>query len=320
MDGEAIRKLSVAVLVPCLDEEAAIAAVVGSFRAVLPEATIHVYDNASTDRTSEVARAAGAVVRSETRRGKGNVVSRMFADVDADVYVLVDGDGTYEAASAPAMVNLLLEQGLDLVTGTRHSSSEQAYRAGHRLGNRMLGGLVALIFGRQCSDVLSGYRVMSRRFVKSFPALSEGFEIETELTVHALELRMPMGEQPTPYGARPSGGSSKLRTLTDGWRILRTIIGLAREERPLEFFFFFAVLFLFLGLSAGVPVVLEFVSTGQVPRFPTAILSSALMILASLSGVCGLVLDTVTRGRRELRRLHYLAIPAPLSRRRTQRQ
>lgn len=320
MYGRASTDLSVAVLVPCLDEEAAIGAVVSAFRVALPEATIHVYDNASTDRTGEVAQAAGALVKREDRRGKGNVVSRMFADVEADVYVLVDGDGTYDAASAPSMVDLLLEQGLDLVTGVRHSSTDLAYRAGHRFGNRLLGGLVALVFGRQCSDVLSGFRVMSRRFVKSFPALSAGFEIETELTVHALELRMPMGEQPTPYGARPSGGSSKLRTLSDGWRILSTIIGLAREERPLEFFSFFAVLFMLLGLTAGVPVVLEYLATGEVPRFPTAILSSALMILASLSGVCGLVLDTVTRGRRELRRLHYLAIPALTSRRRTPRQ
>lgn len=311
--------LDIAVLVPCLNEQEAIGAVVAGFRAVLPGARVIVYDNGSTDRTVELALAASAEVRREPRRGKGNVVRRMFADVEADVYVLVDGDGTYSAATAPLMIDRLLEEGLDLVTGVRAETGSGSYRPGHRFGNRLLTGLVARVFGRQCSDMLSGYRVMSRRFVKSFPALSAGFEVETELTVHALELRMPIGECPTSYGARAEGSNSKLRTYGDGLRILRTIANLVRDERPLEFFTAIFATLAVLSVALGWPVVLEFLATGLVLRFPTALLSLGLMLLAFLSLACGLILDTVTRGRRELRRLAYLQVPAVASRRAVRR-
>lgn len=305
----------VAVLVPCLNEEMAVGDVVRDFMRALPEARIYVYDNGSSDGTVAAARAAGAEVRHESRRGKGHVVSRMFADVEADVYVLVDGDGTYAAETAPTMIDRLLEDGLDLVTGVRAETVSGSYRSGHRFGNRLLTDLVARVFGRQCSDMLSGYRVMSRRFVKSFPALSAGFEVETELTVHALELRMPMGECRTPYGARAAGSNSKLRTYGDGLRILRTIANLVRDERPLEFFTAIFVSLVLFSVALGWPVVLEYLATGLVLRFPTALLSLGLMLLGFLSLVCGLILDTVTRGRREVRRLAYLQIPAVGSRR-----
>ena len=298
--------LEVAVLIPCLNEAGGIAEVVASFRAALPGAAVYVYDNASTDETSARALAAGAQVRREPLRGKGNVVRRMFADVDADVYILVDGDGTYDAASAPAMIELLTEQHLDMVCGKRVDSDVQAYRHGHRLGNFVLTKLVAILFGDRITDILSGYRVMSRRFVKSFPALSSGFETETELTVHALDLRVPIAEVRTPYGARSAGTASKLNTWRDGWRILRTIGRLVKEERPFAFFVSIGSLLALAAIGIAIPLLLEFLATGLVPRIPTAVLSTGLMLVAVMSFVCGLILDTVTRGRRELKRMHYL--------------
>lgn len=297
---------NVAVLIPCLNEELAIHRVVTEFRAALPGATVYVYDNGSTDRTEDVARSAGAVVRRESLRGKGNVVRRMFADVDADVYVLVDGDDTYEAAAAPALVRKLLDDQLDMVSAARATEVREAYRPGHRLGNRLLTGSVARIFGDRLGDLLTGYRVFSRRFVKTFPALASGFEIETELTVHALELRMPIAEVETRYKERPTGSTSKLRTYHDGLRILRTIAVLAKEERPLQFFSFFSVLLASFAVVLAFPLLVTYEQTGLVPRFPTAILATGIMILAFLSLAIGLVLDTVTRGRREMKRLIYL--------------
>lgn len=305
------RALGVAVLIPCYNEEAAIGQVVRDFRLALPSAKIFVYDNNSTDRTREVAAAAGATVRSEPRQGKGNVVRRMFGDIDADLYVMVDGDGTYDAASAPRLIERLREQGLDMVVGARQTEEKSAYRHGHRFGNALLTGFVAMLFGRQFNDILSGYRVFSRRFVKTFPAISSGFETETELTVHALELRMPVDEVLTPYSSRPEGSASKLNTYRDGWRILRTIIKLFRIERPIEFYSLAGGLMGLLALLLAVPLFITYYQTGLVPRVPTAILSTGLMILASLSLVSGLILDTVTRGRQELRRLTYLACPPP---------
>ena len=307
--GSFPEALRLAVLVPCYNEEAAIGAVVRDFRRALPSATIYVYDNNSSDRTREAAREAGAVVRGETLQGKGYVVRRMFADIEADVYVLVDGDDTYHAASAPALVRRLLDERLDMVNGARVTEIKAAYRPGHRFGNLLLTSMVARIFGNRIGDMLSGYRVFSRRFVKSFPALSGGFEIETELTVHALELAMPVAEVATPYKDRPEGSVSKLRTFRDGWRILGTIMLLVKEERPLPFF---SALFALLALAAALligPVVATYLQTGLVPRFPTAILAMGLMLLGFLSLTCGLILDTVTRGRQELKRLHYLSIP-----------
>jgi hypothetical protein len=297
----------IAVLVPCYNEEAAIARVVADFRANLPDAVIYVYDNNSTDRTVEVARAAGAVVRTETRQGKGYVVRRMFSDVDADVYVLVDGDATYDAPSARLLVARLLEGGLDMVVGARRDQEEAAYRFGHRFGNRMLTGFVAQVFGATFEDLLSGYRVFSRRFVKSFPGLSGGFEIETELTVHALNLELPVDEIETPYFARPEGSVSKLSTWRDGLRILRTIVRLYRAERPLPFFCGIGLALAVASIALAIPIIITYVEQGLVPRFPTAVLSTGLMILACLAVACGVVLDTVTRGRREMKMLAYLA-------------
>jgi glycosyltransferase involved in cell wall biosynthesis len=299
----------VAVIIPCYNEAAAIAQVVQGFRAALPDADIYVYDNNSRDRTCEVAAAAGAIVRSEPRQGKGNVVRRMFADVDADVYVMADGDATYDAAAAPALVATLVDQQLDMVVGCREGGGEAAYRAGHRFGNRLFTTFLAQLFGRSFTDILSGYRVFSRRFVKSFPSLSNGFEIETEITVHALSLRMPVGEVTTRYGERPEGSASKLSTYRDGWRILRTMIRLFRQERPSAFFGILAGLLALVSVLLAVPLVLTYLETGLVPRFPTAILCTGLMIMAMLSITCGLVLDTVTHGRHEIRRLAYLTLP-----------
>ena len=303
----------IAVLVPCYNEEVAIPRVVADFRAALPEATIYVYDNNSSDRTVEAARAAGAVVRRERLQGKGHVVRRMFADVEADIYVLVDGDDTYDARSAPEMLRLLREEQLDMVTGVRVTEIKESYRRGHRFGNAMFTGMVRNIFGDRISDMLSGYRVFSRRFVKSFPALSAGFETETEFTVHALELDMPLGEVKTPYKDRPQGSTSKLRTYVDGLAILRAIFILVKEERPLQFFSVCALALLMLALAIGAPVIVTYAETGLVPRFPTAILASALVLIACLSQVCGLILDSVSRGRKEVRRLAYLSVPAPES-------
>jgi glycosyltransferase involved in cell wall biosynthesis len=302
---------SVAVLIPCHNESAAVAAVVRGFRTHLPHAAVYVYDNASTDDTADVARKAGAIVRSEPLKGKGNVVRRMFADVEADVYILVDGDDTYDAASAPRLVAYLLENELDMVNCARVATREAAFRPGHVFGNRMLTGLVARIFGNRLSDMLSGYRALSRRLVKSFPVLSTGFEIETELTVHALELRLPLAELPAPYRDRPAGSASKLRTLRDGTRILQLIVHLVKEERPLQFFGLASVAFLTAAIALGWPVVSEYFTTGQVLRLPTAVLATGLSIIAVVSLFAGLVLDTVTRGRRELKRLFYLAAGQP---------
>jgi len=301
----------IAVLLPCYNEAAAIAQTVGDFRAALPGATIYVYDNNSSDATRTIAAAAGAVVRTEKMQGKGNVVRRMFADVDADIYVMADGDATYEAAAAPALVRQLIDENLDMVVGARKSEVEAAYRRGHRLGNAMLTGMLARIFGRTFTDILSGYRIFSRRFVKSFPVLSSGFEIETEISVHALELRMPVAEQVTAYAARPEGSESKLNTWGDGFRILNTILTLFRYERPLQFFGAIAAIFAMMAVILAIPLFITYMQTGLVPRFPTAILATGLMILSALNGLCGLILDTVVRGRLEVRRLAYLAYPAP---------
>ena len=298
----------VAVLIPCYNEGSTVAGVVKSFRAVLPSATVYVYDNNSSDDTADQARAAGAAVRKETLQGKGNVIRRMFADIDADVYVMVDGDGTYDAASAPRMIDRLLDDDLDMVNAARDATEGEAYRLGHRFGNRLLTGIVSRIFGNRLSDMLSGYRVFSRRFAKSFPGLAHGFEIETELTVHALELRLPIAEIRAPYGARPPGSMSKLGTIRDGFRVLWTILVLIKEERPLPFFSVIAAVLAVCAVLLMVPIFITFMDTGLVPRFPTAILATGMVILAFLSFACGLILDTVTRGRRELKRLHYLSI------------
>ncbi|HUK66473.1 MAG TPA: glycosyltransferase [Anaeromyxobacteraceae bacterium] len=302
---------SIAVLIPCLDEAATIAAVVRGMRAALPAAAVYVYDNGSADGTSECARAAGAIVRSEPLRGKGNVVRRMFADVDADVYVLVDGDGTYDCAAAPLMVQRLLDERLDLVNGVRVTNRARAYRAGHRLGNVVLTFMVARVFGDRSRDLLTGYRVLSRRFVKSFPAIARGFEIETELTVHALGLRMPLAEVETHYEERPEGSRSKLNTFRDGLRILRAILRLVKDDRPLLFFTTLAALLAATSVVLAWPILEEYGRTGLVPRFPTAILSTGIMILACLALTSGLVLDSVSAGRREAKRLRYLEEKAP---------
>ncbi|HSY46466.1 MAG TPA: glycosyltransferase family 2 protein [Steroidobacteraceae bacterium] len=299
----------IAVLIPCFNEQETISAVVSAFRTHIPDATAFVYDNASTDLTIERARNAGAIVRSEPLRGKGCVVRRMFADIEADIYVLVDGDDTYDAASAQKLIAALVRDSLDLVSAVRVDSTRKTYRTGHRFGNWLLTRLVAQLFGKRFSDMLSGYRVMSRRFVKSFPALSTGFEIETELTVHALQMRIPIAEIGTPYRERPPGSSSKLRTISDGARIMRTIAYLLKEERPLAFFGALSASLALLSFAVGVPVIVEFLRTGLVPRLPTAVLATGLMMLASLSLVCGLILHTVTRGRIEMKRLYYLSIP-----------
>ena len=306
-----VQSPKIAVLLPCYNEEAAIAATVAGFRATLPKATIYVYDNNSSDRTRDVAAKAGAIVRTERQQGKGHVVRRMFADVDADVYVMADGDLTYDPKAAPAMVDLLLAEQLDMVVGTRRHEEKEAYRRGHALGNRAFTGLLSGLFGRSFSDIFSGYRVFSRRFVKSFPVLSSGFEIETEISVHALELRMPVGEVETAYAARPEGSNSKLSTYADGWRILKTIITLYRIERPVLFYGAIGALLLAFALVLSVPLVMTYLQTGLVPRFPTAILVTGMTIVTVLCFFTGLILDTVTRGRREMRRLHYLSFAAP---------
>lgn len=306
-------QLRIAVLVPCYNEEAAVATVVADFRKALPSAEIYVYDNNSRDRTAEVARKAGAIVRSERRQGKGHVVRRMFADVEADVYVLVDGDATYDAPSAPRMIGRLLDDHLDMVVGLRVDQVQAAYRLGHRTGNRMLTGFLSSTFGHAFKDILSGYRVFSRRFVKSFPVLSDGFEIETELAVYALELSLPVTEVETPYYARPEGSFSKLNTWRDGFHILGTMLKLYRSERPLRFFTVIGILLALASIILAIPIVITFIETGLVPRLPTAVLSMGLMIMALLSVSSGLVLDTVTRGRREMKMLAYLSRPAPKS-------
>src|SRR6267154_3573361 len=300
----------IAVLVPCFNEEAAVATVVADFQNSLPSAEIYVYDNNSSDRTKAIAVEAGAQVRSERRQGKGHVVRRMFADIDADIYVLVDGDATYDAASAPRMIEMLLSDHLDMVVGFRVDQAEAAYRPGHRTGNRMLTGFLSSVFGQAFKDILSGYRVFSRRFVKSFPVLSDGFEIETELSVHALELALPVAEIATPYYARPEGSVSKLNTWRDGLRILGTILKLYRSEKPLRFFTAIGFFLTLVSIGLAIPIIITYLEEGIVPRLPTAVLSMGLMILAVLSISSGLVLDTVTRGRREIKLLAYLSQPA----------
>lgn len=300
--------VGVAVLIPCCNEELTIGAVVAGFRAALPDARVYVYDNNSRDATVAVGTAAGAVVRHEQRQGKGYVVARMFSDIEADVYVLVDGDDTYDASQAPALIRYLLDNRLDLVNGMRVGSHE---RRGHRFGNELFNRIAGRIFGSRFDDMLSGYKVLSRRFVKSFPTLTTGFEIETALTVHALRLHMPVAELPTRYRARPRGSVSNLHTVSDGLRILWAIFLLIKGERPLAFFSSIAAVLAALSVGLGAPIVSTYFTTGLVPRLPTAVLSVGIMMLAFLSLASGLILDTVTQGRTEVRRLHYLALPAP---------
>jgi glycosyltransferase involved in cell wall biosynthesis len=302
-------ELQVAIIIPCYNEQHTISEVVSDFKTALPNAAVYVFDNNSTDNTADVARSVGAKVVHVTRQGKGNVVRRMFADVDADVYLMVDGDSTYDASFAPQMVNKLLTDNLDMVIGCRIDAGEtENYRAGHRFGNRMITGTVRYIFGGEFTDMLSGYRAFSRRYVKSFPAITSGFEIETELTIHALELKMPFAEIETTYGSRPDGSNSKLSTYKDGFRILKTILRLYMIERPLEFFSLVAIMLASLAVVLAMPLFVEYFATGLVPRLPTAVLCVGLMLSAQLAFVCGIVLDTVTRGRLELRRLAYLTV------------
>ena len=296
-------------LLPCYNEAVAIGATVAAFKRALPDAAIYVYDNNSRDATFDVAKDAGAIVRREHVQGKGAVVRRMFADVDADIYVLCDGDDTYDAAAAPALVDRIYDERLDMITGVRKETDVAAYRPGHRFGNRLLTGLVRWVFNAKVGDMLSGYRILSRRFVKSFPTQSTGFGIETEMTVHALQLLMPTDEANTAYKERPPNSVSKLRTYRDGWRILMLIVSLAKEERPLWFFGLIGTALAALSVVLAIPLLIEYAHTGLVPRFPTAILVTGLMLLAWLSFVCGFILETVTRGRWELKRLHYLSLP-----------
>lgn len=298
-------------MIPCNNEEISIAGVVADFRRALPDATIYVYDNSSVDATTERAREAGAVVRQEPRQGKGHVVRRMFGDIEADVYVLVDGDATYDAGSAPEMIDRLWQHQLDMVVGRRVHDDDEAYRTGHQMGNRLLTGFLGRLFGSRFSDILSGYRVFSRRFVKTFPADAAGFEIETELSVHALEIRAPLDEVDTPYRARLEGSESKLSTYGDGIRIAWTMLRLYESERPRRFFTAIAAVLALVAVGLAIPIIIEFAETGLVPRFPTAILSASLGLLASLSFFAGTILETVTLGRREAKRLAYLAQPAP---------
>lgn len=304
----------IAVLIPCYNEEATIAKVVRDFATVLPSAQVYVYDNNSKDKSVEKALSAGALVRHERQQGKGHVVRRAFADVEADIYVLVDGDDTYDAASAPQLVNALLEGPYDMVNAARIEKSAAAYRAGHVFGNRAISFMVSALFGRSCRDVLSGYRVFSRRFVKSFPALARGFEIETELTVHALQLRLPVTELDTPYKERPAGSFSKLNTFKDGFRILFTILHLVKEEKPLAFFGIIGFVLIDAALILGIPVIQEYMATGLVPRLPSAVLATGLSVMAFLSITSGLILDSLTRARLEVKRLHYLQHSASLKR------
>lgn len=304
-----MESMRVAVLIPCYNEEATVSSVVTAFRDALPQAKIYVYDNNSTDATIARALAAGAVVRTEPQQGKGAVVRRMFRDIEADFYVMVDGDMTYDASIAPAMLAKAVDEHLDLINCVRCETEQEAYRAGHRFGNQMLTGAVRLIFGDRVQDMLSGYKVFSRRYAKSFPASSTGFGIETELTVHALELAMPVGHMSGAYGGRPVGSSSKLNTYRDGARILWLIMQMFKHERPLSYFGVIALVLALLSLGLGLPVIDEYLHTGMVPRFPTAILATGIMLLGTLSFITGLILDTVTRGRRELKALSYLSYP-----------
>lgn len=311
MSRRSVRRI--AILVPCYNEALTIGTIVSDFRACLPEAEIYVFDNNSNDDTAARARAAGAFVRSVAQQGKGNVIRRMFADIEADVYIMVDGDDTYDAGAAPLMAQRLLDEGLDMVVGTRLSDEREAYRFGHRFGNRLLTGCVARLFGRTFTDMLSGYRAFSRRYVKSFAAHSTGFETETELTVHALELRMPVAEIGTRYKSRPEGSSSKLSTYRDGARIVLMILRLFKTEKPLLFFSIGAIACMLLAVMLALPLFQTYFDTGLVPRQPTAVLCSALVLFGVVLQSCGLVLDTVTKGRIEQKRFAYLAVPAPRS-------
>jgi hypothetical protein len=311
VDSPLEQRHRIAVIIPCFNEAHSIAEVVRGFRAALPSARIYVFDNNSTDETVAIAVGAGALIRREMLQGKGNVVRRMFADVDADAYVMVDGDATYDPSYSACMVSRLFEERLDMVVGTRVASDISAYRPGHRFGNRLLTNSVANLFGERFTDMLSGYRVFSRRFVKSFPAMSGGFEIETELTIHALELQLPVAEVATPYRIRMSGSTSKLRTYSDGLKIVRLLMVLYKNERPIQFFSSIAAALVAVALALGIPLVVTFIKTGLVLRQPTAILATGLVLLSALSFVAGLILDNVTRGRREMRRLAYLAVPPP---------
>lgn len=304
----------IAILLPCYNEALTVGTIVADFQRCLPQADVYVFDNNSSDDTVMRARAAGAIVRLVPLQGKGNVIRRMFADIEADIYIMVDGDDTYDASVAPQLAARLLDEGLDMLVGTRVSDEQEAYRFGHRFGNRLLTGCVASLFGRTFTDMLSGYRVFSRRYVKSFPAHAAGFETETELTVHALELRMPVAEVATRYKSRPEGSLSKLDTYRDGWRILRMIVRLFKTERPLLFFSigFFACYL--LAILLAIPLIQTFLATGLVPRQPTAILCAALVLFGVILLSCGLILDTVTKGRIEQKRLAYLAVPAPAPR------
>lgn len=301
--------LQIAIVLPCYNEGLAIRAVVKKFQQVVPSARVYVYDNRSSDNTATEARAAGAVVRHEPWPGKGNVVRRMFADIDADIYLMADGDGTYDADRAPAMIARLIDEQLDMVVGTRENVYENAHRAGHGFGNRLFNGLYRRLFGRLFTDIFSGYRVFSRRFVKTFPAVSAGFEIETEMSVHASQLRMPIVEMPTAYGARQEGSTSKLNTIRDGIRILLTFMLLLKEVRPAQFYGTIALVFVFVAIALGIPLLDTYIDTGTVPRFPTAILATGLMLLAGISLMCGLILDSVARGRLEQKRIQYLLVP-----------
>jgi hypothetical protein len=299
----------IAVLIPCFNEEVTIGKVIADFKSALSEASIYVYDNNSTDKTIAVARTAGAIVRKEPRQGKGNVVRRMFADIQADIYILVDGDDTYDAARSRDLVNYLIDERLDFINAARKPTAREAYRAGHQFGNWLLTGLVRAFFGRQFNDMLSGYKILSRRFVKSFPAMSSGFETETELAVHALELRMPCAEIATSYKERPPGSVSKLRTYSDGMQIMMLIARLVKDERPLLFFGLLGLALIMLGVIVSIPLLFTYLETGLVPRFPTAILSVGLVLVGVLSNFAGLILDMTTKTRRELKRLIYLSLP-----------
>lgn len=301
---------TIAVLLPCYNEGLVIGTVVDRFRSILPDADIYVYDNNSNDNSAEIARSAGAIVRTEKRQGKGFVVRRMFADIDADIYLMCDADETYEAGAAPELIRQLVDEGLDMVVGTRTDVSGTAYRPAHRFGNWMLTSLVRTMFGGGFSDMLSGYRAFSRRFVKSFPPMSQGFEIETELTVHALQLEMPVGERSTRFKDRVEGSESKLQTVSDGFRILWTIAALLKQERPFALFGSISLALFCMSLLFGYPVIVEYMESSTVPRLPMALLATGTMILSVLSLFSGLILDTVTRGRKEAKLLRYLDIPS----------
>ncbi|WP_210214652.1 glycosyltransferase [Mesorhizobium sp. M7A.F.Ce.TU.012.03.2.1] len=305
------REHKIAVLVPCYNEELTIADVIHDFKSHLPAADVYVYDNNSSDDTYNASVRSGAIVRKEKSQGKGNVVRRMFSDIEADIYILVDGDGTYDASVAQRLIDELCSGPYDMVNVARAAENSDAYRSGHEWGNKLLTGLVRRIFGAATTDMLSGYKAFSRRYAKSFPALSTGFEIETELVVHALDLRLPQSEITAPYRERPTGSASKLRTYSDGLRILRLIGFLMKEERPLAFFSIVAGILAMLSLLIGASVIIEFMETGLVPRLPTAVLATGIMVSALLSLSSGFILDTVTRGRREAKRLAYLRYPAP---------